>query len=354
MAVAGSLIQTLLFWFAWHLGYFKVDALGFFLIFSIAWIGNLSFVVCIYTGLNLRFSDPSLTRPQILWVILTVTAAMIFTVEVRPLLLMAYLMVMLFGAFRLNLKDFIQITLITIVCYLSALLIIAIKNPDDVKVDQEILVFLSFLSLVVGFALMGGEFSVVRRQLIKNNKKLENALILIKELAITDELTGLHNRRYFMDVLTHQQALANRGGYTFVLCFFDLDHFKSVNDTYGHAVGDAVLKQFSRMSQKNIREVDYVARIGGEEFVVLLSDSSITQAKAVAERICKELSQYDFSDIAADLVITSSVGVTEYVLAEPVEATLERADQLLYRAKHLGRNCIVSGDEEDPQGSLNL
>lgn len=354
MANAGSLLQTLLMWLAWKMGYFQVDTQGFIAIFSIAWAGNLFLLAGIYTGFNLRFNDPSFTRPQILWVIFTVTVVMIFTVEIRPLLLMAYLMVMLFGAFRLNLKDFIQITLITLTCYLVALLIIALKHPDSVKADQEVLVALSFLALMIGFALMGGEFSEVRRKLIKKNKQLISALNTIEELAITDDLTGLHNRRYLMDVLQQQKALSNRGQYGFVICFFDLDHFKQINDQYGHGVGDIVLKHFARISQKNVREVDYVARIGGEEFVVLLADSSISQAKIVSERISDELEQFSFGDIAPALVMTTSVGITEYRTAETVEETLHRADLCLYQAKDMGRNCIVSDDVEDPQGTLNL
>jgi two-component system cell cycle response regulator len=162
-------------------------------------------------------------------------------------------------------------------------------------------------------------------------------------MALTDVLTGLFNRRY---VMGHLERLLTKSGEqkkTFAVLMLDIDHFKQVNDTYGHAAGDEVLKEFAHRLSRHMRNFDLVSRIGGEEFLAILPDIDLAMAKMVAERLCAVIADQPMvcTPDGTALKITTSIGIT---LAsggnEPVDAVLKRADTALYRAKNGGRNRV--------------
>jgi diguanylate cyclase (GGDEF)-like protein len=203
-----------------------------------------------------------------------------------------------------------------------------------------------------GFSFMGNEFGNLRRRLVERHRELKQAFSRIEELAITDELTGLYNRRHLMQILAQQRALANRSRYGFVVCYLDLDLFKKVNDQYGHPFGDKVLRAFSQLIQVSLREVDIGARIGGEEFVLILADTQLEAAHGVCQRMADKWRLTHF-DEAPNLSFTVSIGITEYRSPEAIDEVIERADGLLYDAKNSGRNCIVI-EQQDMQVSLDF
>jgi two-component system cell cycle response regulator len=162
-------------------------------------------------------------------------------------------------------------------------------------------------------------------------------------MALTDALTGLFNRRY---VMGHLERLLTRSGEqkkSFGVLMLDIDHFKNVNDTYGHAAGDIVLKEFAHRLSRHMRNFDLVSRIGGEEFLAVLPDVDLQMAKVVAERLCAVIAEESIvcTPDGTALKITTSIGVT---LAgdrtETVDSVLKRADTALYRAKNGGRNRV--------------
>ena len=162
------------------------------------------------------------------------------------------------------------------------------------------------------------------------------------ELAITDSLTGLYNRRYME---SHLGAMVEDGltnAKPVSLLIFDIDFFKSVNDTYGHAAGDAVLKEFSQRISQNVRGVDLACRMGGEEFVVVMPDTDLAYAKMVAERLRTRIGETPFKiDEGQDLNVTVSIGIAVVEGAvDTAEKLIERADAALYRAKREGRNRV--------------
>jgi len=205
----------------------------------------------------------------------------------------------------------------------------------------ELMQWLSFAMVAVAIAILGADLSRLRRRFSRQNRELHKALDRINELAITDELTGLYNRRHIMDVLEYQKALADRGGHSFVIVFVDLDHFKRINDTFGHSVGDLVLMKFAQTTSAIIREVDYISRFGGEEFVMVLVGATLQDAAKVAERVRKQMEIFSFGDIAPKLKITASLGATPYLPGESINVLLARADEALYQAKSQGRNRTV-------------
>ncbi|MET3897252.1 two-component system cell cycle response regulator [Devosia sp. UYZn731] len=162
-------------------------------------------------------------------------------------------------------------------------------------------------------------------------------------LAVTDDMTGLYNRRYFDRHLGVMLGKAQSQERDMAVMLLDIDHFKSVNDTHGHDIGDAVLKEFSLRLKRNIRGVDLACRFGGEEFVVLMPDTDFRQAEAVAERVREAVADRGFEvGTARPLTVTVSVGVTlQESLADTPETLIKRADVALYRAKREGRNRVV-------------
>jgi len=162
------------------------------------------------------------------------------------------------------------------------------------------------------------------------------------ELAVTDQLTGLHNRRYMRVQLESFVKRANMGGQPVSILLCDIDHFKKVNDIHGHSAGDDVLREFGRRLRENIRPMDLACRYGGEEFVVIMPETSQALAQAAGERLRQIVAETPFGIGRGDeLKVTMSGGVSTIIPPDDsIEALLKRADDALYRAKSAGRNLI--------------
>ncbi|WP_431026130.1 sensor domain-containing diguanylate cyclase [Halomonas sp. H5] len=165
----------------------------------------------------------------------------------------------------------------------------------------------------------------------------------LRELSDTDELTGLPNRRKLMSCLDYRLSLSCRHGTPLSLILFDLDHFKRVNDTWGHLKGDEVLCRLATLCQEELRGEDTLARLGGEEFAALLPLTPRPQALAVAQRLRERIAGHDFG--LCPRRVTISLGVAEYRIGENREALIDRADRHLYIAKESGRNRAIDAPE---------
>ena len=184
----------------------------------------------------------------------------------------------------------------------------------------------------------------VRRKRLQN--RLEENYRRSLELALTDELTGLYHRRYLFVHLDELIGRVNQDGISAAVLLFDIDHFKQVNDTYGHAAGDDVLRELAARTTHCVRNVDLVARRGdgaGDEFVVVMPETDITIATAVAERLRAAVWREPFT-IKSDrrkLSMTISIGVASAATGDDRDRLLSRADDALYAAKNRGRNCVI-------------
>ncbi len=165
-------------------------------------------------------------------------------------------------------------------------------------------------------------------------KRVEDELT---EMSLKDELTGLFNRRCFNQVLPREMERAARYNQKLSLVLYDIDHFKKVNDTYGHQVGDVVLKELSNLIKNSLRNVDYLFRIGGEEFAIILTDTDLEGALAAAEKLRKRVEEYSFPHVGK---VTISLGVATMKPQDTPKTLLKRADDALYRAKRKGRNRV--------------
>ncbi|WP_297697047.1 PleD family two-component system response regulator [Phenylobacterium sp.] len=165
------------------------------------------------------------------------------------------------------------------------------------------------------------------------------------ELAVTDQLTGLHNRRYMEGRLDALSRRAGAGGEPFACLVIDIDHFKKVNDSFGHQVGDEVLREFAIRLASNVRAIDLPVRYGGEEFVVVMPDTLLEDARRIAERIRLHVAGSPFRVLGGQelLSVTISIGVAASLSGEDTpQALLRRADEAMYEAKSAGRNRVIA------------
>jgi len=169
---------------------------------------------------------------------------------------------------------------------------------------------------------------------ITERKLLEEEL---KRLAKTDKLTGAYNRTKFKEIIEREIERVKRYNQSLSIIIFDIDHFKKVNDKYGHSVGDYVLKTLADIVRENIRKIDYFIRWGGEEFMIISSETNLKDASALAERIREIIESYMFEDVRK---VTVSLGVTEFRENDTEDSLIKRADDAMYEAKKKGRNRV--------------
>jgi len=168
--------------------------------------------------------------------------------------------------------------------------------------------------------------------------KMQEQHIEISQKAFYDNLTGIYNRNKFNELVSNEIKRANRGNHPFSCILFDIDHFKKFNDTFGHLIGDEILKIIAQTINNRLRATDYFSRWGGEEFVLILTDTTITNAKIIAEDIRKMVENIHHN-IAGN--VTISIGLTEYRPGDNIETIIHRCDIALYLAKANGRNQVA-------------
>ena len=179
---------------------------------------------------------------------------------------------------------------------------------------------------------------------ITTRKQAESDL---KRLARTDTLTGVNNRRHLFELAEHEFDVARRYGHPLSVIMFDLDHFKSINDTFGHALGDRMLERVTHIMRSQLRDVDLIGRYGGEEFLIMLPVTGAQQACLLAERIRSRVEAFRIETEKGTAFVTLSIGIAE-MFHEPQETAVEnvirRADEAMYAAKQAGRNRTVIFD----------
>ena len=240
---------------------------------------NGVFFLMFRSGRNLRLRDPSMTEVQLVVSMFAVMTLMYYADEARSTFLMLFPVPLLFGVFRLRLYQMARVGAVSLVGYAGVIALLVRNHPERVQLAIEILNLVA-LSGTMGFVcLMGGYISKVRTE-------LSRSLATIRDIAHLDPLTGVFNRRHLMVTLEHEiQRCERRMSPGFALCKIDLDHFKAINDTLGHPVGDEVLVAAGKCIGDSIRDIDYLSRYGGEEFVVLLQGNCSELERTVCERL---------------------------------------------------------------------
>lgn len=312
-----------------------------------AGIGFATFRVVLFyalfrSGINQRFRDPSLTTEQIVLATLNVALVMFFAEQTRAALLPVYVIPFLFGVFRLRTKEFFLLGLVVLLIFGSMQYLSVQLGFAGGNLVQDLVEFAVVAVVVQWFAVFGGYVNSLRSELGTANRKLKAALERIERIAIRDQLTGVFNRHYLVELLRQEKARFDRGGTIFSVCILDVDHFKAVNDAFGHSVGDAVLKHFAATVGKAMRNADVFGRYGGEEFLLVLPQTPLVGAAASAERIRADVENSQCAELPADRRITVTIGVATIAPGEDIARLLARVDEALYHGKAAGRNRVVS------------
>ncbi len=182
------------------------------------------------------------------------------------------------------------------------------------------------------------------QELTESKQLIEQQNEVLSRLTIHDDLTGLYNRRHMNTMLSQEFSRCIRYGCDMSVMFLDLDHFKAVNDTYGHVFGDFVLKEFALRLQQNCRSNDHMFRFGGEEFLILLPSTDRDGAVLTGEKIRQDCESHLFVDDSVSVKVTISIGVASFCANRPdgQNDLISLADKALYKAKDDGRNRVVS------------
>jgi diguanylate cyclase (GGDEF)-like protein len=291
------------------------------------------------SGLNLRFRDPSLTAEMILAAVLVLAYLMVHAAPARSALSLFYPVALLFGALRLGT---VRLLALAGVAFAAHATVMASTGALAGRGAAETWMQLATLAIVLPwFAVMGGYVNKLRHRLSDSNRQLKEAADRAEEIAMRDVLTGAYNRRHLLDVLRREISRAQRVGAPLAVCLMDIDHFKRINDNWGHAAGDAVLRHFATLASAGLRAVDVFGRFGGEEFLLILPDTDARGAVAVAERIRASAEQGAFPGVPPGHQVTVTIGVAGRNREETGDALLARADLALYRGKDAGRNRVV-------------
>ena len=179
---------------------------------------------------------------------------------------------------------------------------------------------------------------ILNEAVAEKTRELQEALLKMEKMATIDKLTGAYNRYKFEEKANHEISRARRYGHPLSLILMDIDRFKDINDSLGHLMGDTVLQQTAHIIANHLRDVDSLARWGGEEFIILLPNQSLEEAALAAERIRKLVSTNNFD---GSTKVSVSMGVSQYGQGESLDDLLRRADRLLYQAKQTGRDRVI-------------
>jgi diguanylate cyclase (GGDEF)-like protein len=340
-----------------HQGLFSTN-MPFATIFGVLLLFNVIVFIVTRAGMTEILRDPSLTKLQIFAGMLLITVILHYCEgSMRGAMMGIYFMIMTFGIFALPRKEMIYMAAVNVLCFLTLLAVEQLTGEHQPL--QLMLGEVGVLAMgLAWFIYVGGyihnlqarireqreTLALAQSELEHSNSRLQVAMGKLERLAIHDELTNLYNRRYLLERLNEQLSLAERTHSPLHLAMIDLDHFKQVNDRFGHAAGDIVLKDFADLAREQIRRSDFVARYGGEEFIISFCEGSVEDIIAVLERLRQRFTRLGFDKIANGLSVSFSVGISSFHPGDTADSLIARADGALYQAKADGRNCIkVSG-----------
>lgn len=302
---------------------------------------DLGFVALIKSNFNLRFRDPSMTAAQIIVPLWPAIYIMFFITD--PQARTAFLLMatggLLFGMFALGLRGMLMVGGTIVFAYLILLAALQLWAPQRIEPKVEAVIVFAYGSVLAIVAYLGSFIAGIRHKLRKQNQLLE-------ELSTRDPLTHLPNRRAVMSQLAREVSRTERRTPeqdSLCISILDVDRFKRINDTWGHDVGDAVLCRIGDTLQQVMRQGDFIGRIGGEEFVIVLPETAPEVADIASNRVRDAVARLAFPELPDNEQVTVSQGVAVHRTGERIESTLKRADQALFRAKKEGRNKVVSG-----------
>lgn len=262
-----------------------------------------------------------------------------YTGPLRAATLVMTVVIIVFCMFAARPRQTMLLSLIALAGMGATMWWLALHDPARFPPAQEALSFGYLAAALLSTAVLSGEMHKLRSRLKRQRRELTEALDTIRVLATVDELTSLVNRRRMHEVLeAEERRQPSRRGTCIAL--LDIDFFKQVNDQFGHAAGDSVLRSFSQAARACLRGDDVLARWGGEEFLLLLPDASLDDARGVLERMAEQVHTMPVPGVEGRR-ISFSAGLATRNLGEPFAEAINRADKALYQAKESGRDRVV-------------
>lgn len=316
----------------------RADLVGWWAVFVLG--GALLFYALIRSGWSRGLADPSLTMIQIVHAVTGCAMGYALAGPMRGGVFLILMITVMYGMFQLRASQALSVTLYALLLFGVTMAVMIRLQPYIYVATVEIGHYMMLVAMLPAVSLLVGRLSRIRLRMANQKRELAQALDRLQELATRDDLTGLVNRRHMQTLLEGEVQRCLRNGSAFCLALLDVDHFKRINDQYGHGVGDEVLRAFAQAGSSALRATDLLARWGGEEFVVMLPNAHLPLALAAVERVRNAIGKLRVGD--QGISITVSAGVTEHSSKDTLTQTLERADRLLYEAKRQGRDRAVS------------
>lgn len=310
-------------------------------ILAVALTFNAVFIVAIAGGFTRQLRDPSMTTLQVYAACGINLYAMLLAPQITYMAVVNLFVLLSYGSLHFSQRMFL-FTWFGLSCVIGVLLrIVGPQVAIAMGNDAERWMFWAVVSTALGrFLALNAEVSRLRSRLHERNRDLALMAGKLADLASRDELTGLWNRREFMRRLMEEHKRVERKGGGFCVALVDADHFKQVNDHFGHIVGDLVLQELAMVLDRTRRTIDTLARYGGEEFILLLLDAEPEAAAHAMERLRSGVERHDWERIAPGLRVTVSAGIASSQDGEEIAHLINRADTALYEAKKAGRNCL--------------
>lgn len=309
---------------------------------------NIIFLGAIATGLTRHFRDPSITTLQTYAAWGFILLGILLAPQITFIFVLGLIVPMSFASLYFDRRMF-WLAWMLLSCALAAVIwLVGSAMAMELSTPLErVLFWVAMAAILGGFVAGNAEVSRLRVRLKEENKalgaasaQLTAATAKLTELANHDHLTGLLNRREFMRRLHEELMRSERRKAVFCVAIIDVDHFKRVNDEFGHLIGDAVLSELARQLAATRRGTDTVARYGGEEFTLLLVDADVDAAAIGLERMRANIENFDWEPLTPGRSITISAGIAAWQPGDTDERMLNRADAALYAAKNSGRNCV--------------
>ncbi|MEO8626891.1 MAG: GGDEF domain-containing protein [Betaproteobacteria bacterium] len=284
------------------------------------------FYVLFRTGVNRKARDRTLTIPMMCCAVCVVTYVLYQVGSARGAFLLMYPVILFPGVFRFNTRTLLHMSVFMMAGYGLVIALLMYEHALG-RPQVELLQWLVLNTVLVWFSYMGGYVNDLRRRVRQSEY---------------DELTRAYTRRRIFEILSHEKTRADRGAGALAICMMDIDLFKRVNDGLGHHAGDEVLKSFVNVAQGELRAIDFIGRHGGDEFLLVLTQTSLQGALECAERVRQRTELLTMTPSGHPFAITVSIGVAHYRPGEALSDTIQRADEALYRAKSQGRNRVES------------
>lgn len=340
---AGSMVMLL----AAHLH--LVDTKHTYWLMLFVWIGVITFYSLVRSGWSSRLGYPGMDFPQCIFALIAMMGAYVIAGPIREGVIPLITLLLIFGVFTLPPQQVLFVGILTIVCLGAVVGGMVMFTPGQYDGRAALLKFTLCALIMPAISAVAYYVARIRQRMAQQKLELRQALAMLQEVAIRDDMTGLVNRRHMMQLLDLQLERQARTGEGFCVALIDLDHFKHVNDHYGHHVGDAVLKDFSLAAVSVLRQTDVLARWGGEEFLLMMPNQN-THDDLIVQALDRIRLQLAALPTLPDNPVTFSAGVTSHPPGESLRETLERADRALYQAKANGRaRAVVITHETDAQ-----